>query len=132
MKALVRLVNNSPTYHKTGRVIQLFNDFSKTAKFADPDSLKEIQDGPLKKWKGLDEAAQKKSMEHVHELIKCDKKNVALAIGALTSNKVYVAENTHRLLVKLNESKAAEEYKKKAQGLYPYSTYFEGAKKDAK
>lgn len=65
-------------------------------------------------------------------MIKQDKKHVSLAIGALSVNKVYVAENTHRLLLKLKETKAAEDYKKKAQELYPYSTYFEGAKKDIK
>lgn len=54
-------------------------------------------------------------MEHVHEMIKQDKKNVALAIGALSPNKVQAAENTHRLLLKLKDTKAAEEYKKKAQ-----------------
>ena len=75
----------------------------------------EFQEGSLKKWKGLDEASAKKSMEHVHEMIKQDKKNVALAIGALSPNKVQAAENTHRLLLKLKDTKAAEEYKKKAQ-----------------
>jgi hypothetical protein len=71
-------------------------------------------------------------MDHVHEMIKQDKKNVGLAIGALSPNKVHVAENTHRLLLKLKETKAADEYKQKAQEQYPYSTYFEGAKKDIK
>jgi hypothetical protein len=71
-------------------------------------------------------------MEHVHEMIKADKKHVALAVGALTPNKVHVAENTHRLLLKLKDEKTAADYKKKAAELYPYSTYFEGAKKDVK
>ena len=71
-------------------------------------------------------------MEHVHEMIKSDKKNANLAASALAPNKVHVAENTHRLLVKIGDNKAAEDYKKKAKDIYPYSTQFEGAKKDIK
>ena len=69
-------------------------------------------------------------MEHVHEQIKRDKKHAKLAVGALQPNKVFLAENTHKLLVKVGDAKTAEEYKKKAAEMYPYSTYFEGAKKD--
>lgn len=65
-------------------------------------------------------------------MIKADKSKASLAKGALAPNKVLLAENTHRLLVKFGDSKAADEYKAKAKGLYPYSTYFEGAKKDVK
>ena len=53
-------------------------------------------------------------MEHVHEMIKSDKKKASLAVGALAPNKVHAAENTHRLLIKIGDSKTADEYKKKA------------------
>ena len=78
----------------------------------------------------MDDAAAKKSMEHVHEMIKMDKKNASLAINAIAPGKVYVAENTHRLLLKIKEDKLADDYKKKAAEIYPYSPYFEGSKKD--
>ena len=65
-------------------------------------------------------------------MIKSDKKKANLATGALAPNKVHIAENTHRLLVKIGDNKTAEDYKKNAKDIYPYSTYFEGAKKDVK
>ena len=132
IKTAVKLIKNGATHHKTPRAIEAFKEYGKTAKFPKPDVWEEFKEGLLKNWKGLDDASAKKSMEHVHEMIKSDKKNAGLAIGALAPNKVYVAENTHRLLVKIGDTKAAEEYKKKAKEVYPYSTYFEGAKKDVK
>ena len=132
IKTAVKLIKNGATHHKTPRAIEAFKEYGKTAKFPKPDVWEEFKEGLLKNWKGLDDASAKKSMEYVHEMIKSDKKNASLAIGALAPNKVYVAENTHRLLVKIGDTKAAEEYKKKAKEVYPYSTYFEGAKKDVK
>ena len=132
IRTAVKLIKNGPTHHKTPRALEAFKEYSKTAKFPKPDVFEEFKEGLLKNWKGLDEATAKKSMEHVHEMIKIDKKNASLAVGALAPNKVHAAENTHRLLVKIGDSKTAEDYKKKAKDMYPYSTYFEGAKKDIK
>ena len=79
----------------------------------------------MKSWKPK---VDLKDMDHVHELIKRDGSKVGSAVGALCAGKSKTAENTHRLLLKLKKSKEADAYKLKAKDLYPYSTYFEGAK----
>jgi len=67
-------------------------------------------------------------MDHVHELIKGDSSKAGSAVGAIVAGKIKTAENTHRLLLKLKKTKEADAYKLKAKDVYPYSTYFEGAK----
>ena len=72
-------------------------------------------------------------MPFVHELIKNDKKKASQAFDVLTSDpnahkQVYIAENTHRRLIKLGEEDLAKKYFAKATEIYPYSTYFEGNK----
>ena len=76
-------------------------------------------------------------MTHVHELIKLDKANASLAISALNSDplasrQVFVAENTHKRLLKADLESLAKPYFERAKEIYPYSTYFEGNKKDLK
>lgn len=76
-------------------------------------------------------------MNHVHELIKHSKSNASMALPALTSDPnasklVFVAENTHRRLLKMGEEEQAKKYFAKAAEIYHYSTYFEGSKKDLK
>jgi len=73
-------------------------------------------------------------MVHAHELLKQEKKNAKVAIEALSADPSNVsserqAEKTHRRMKKVDD-KSAEDYFKKAQTVYPYSIYFEGAKKD--
>ena len=79
-------------------------------------------------------------MERAHEQLKLagGADSVAWAIEALSADvnskrKVYVAEKTHRRIAnKLQKAEEAKRYYELAQQIYPYSTYFEGEKKDVK
>lgn len=42
MKAVVKLINHGPSYHKTARCIEVFNEYCKTAKFENPEALAEF------------------------------------------------------------------------------------------
>ena len=121
------LLKHSPGHHKSIRAIAKFEKYMKDKKFeSSTDEFKEL----LKKWKKPTEV----TIETAHELLKDDPKQTKKAITALESDpenfkKVYSAVKTHKRILKSDE-KSAQEYFLKAQALYPYSSYFEGAKKD--
>lgn len=75
-------------------------------------------------------------MKDCHELLKHDNKNaVAWALAALekdisVAQNVFLAENTHTLLLKSKKEQEAKQYFDKAQKVYKYSTYFEGELKE--
>ena len=64
--------------------------------------------------------------------------NVISAIGSDPKKafNVYLAERTHKRLANATKSQGgeatAQQYYDLAKALYPYSTYFDGAKKDTK
>lgn len=84
-------------------------------------------------------AAKSESMEDAHEMLKvapskggeaCVK---ALSADPQSKSKVFVAENTHRRLKdKAKNEGMAKKYFEAAAKLYPFSTYFEGAKYESK
>ena len=128
------LVTYGADHPKTAGALEAFKKYAKSAEFTGADNQKlifkanELINGPMKSMKLPSDADVKKSMGHIHEAIKNDASKSKDAVGALSAGNVYVAENTHRLLLKLKKDKDAEAYKKKAKEVYPYSTYFEGAK----
>ena len=84
-------------------------------------------------------AAKSESMEAAHELLKvAPGKGVEACVKALSADpqsksKVFVAENTHRRLKdKAKNEGMAKKYFEAAAKLYPFSTYFEGAKQESK
>jgi len=86
----------------------------------------------MKEYKGPSKDHIAQSMPHTHELIKAQqpKDSEKLAIAALEKDtterkRVEQAENTCRLLAKKGISE--KEYRKKAQSLFPYSTFFKNA-----
>lgn len=57
----------------------------------------------------------------------------ALAKDPRSCHNVYLAEKTHkRLGDKMKDQVAAKKYFAQAKAAYPYSAYFEGAKRDSK
>ena len=134
LSCISNLLTHSPKHHKTIGAINRFKKYSSGLKLEGEikEKYSTFEGTLLKNHKGSDAVA--KSMEHTHELIKIDSPKDAekLAISALEKDsesrrKVTVAENTSRLLAKKNGSAPAE-YNKKAQSLFPYSTFFDGPK----
>jgi len=83
--------------------------------------LKRYNDELLPAWNKdhLNVADANKNMGLAHELLKTDMSNAKLAVEALGSDSktawnVFVAENTHRRLVKIGDTANAEVYFKKA------------------
>lgn len=138
LQAATNLATECASHPKTAAALKKFTEYMKTAKF-DEEKLKAYKDIALPKYnkeKPAD-AVTKTSMTHVHELIKLDAANASLALSALNSDpsatrQVFVAENTHRRLLKAGQEALAKPYFEKAAETYPYSTYFEGSKKDLK
>ena len=131
------LVQNCPTHFKTERAVNEFVAFSLTSDSINKEELSKFNTEALPTWKlsklSLNSASS--NMEHAHELLKIGKQHVKQALAALSSDptctstkaKVYLAEKTHHRLAKLDEKEAAA-YFTKATQVYPYSTYFKGAK----
>ena len=78
-------------------------------------------------------------MERSYEALKRGQANAqkdvldALEKDPRSCHSVYLAVKTHeRLANKSKDADAAKKYFDKAKATYPYSAYFEGAKKDLK
>ena len=121
------MLKHNPQHPKAIRTIAAFEAYMKGAKFErSQDEFKTLMKG----W----QKSKSANMDAIHELLKDEPKQGKKAIAALEGDgdnfkKVYLAEKTHKRLAKTDE-KIAKEYFQKAQTIYPYSTYFEGAKKD--
>lgn len=75
------------------------------------------------------------SIAHVQIKLGLDKNPAKAALEALEKDpkntaNVFIAEKTHKRLEKLKENDGAKKYFEVAKTIYPYSTYFDGAKKD--
>jgi tetratricopeptide (TPR) repeat protein len=135
--AASNLAEHCAQSHKSLRAITQFQNWSKKAdSIKNTDGLKKFNDTLLPAWDKakISPALASKNMSYAHELLKVEKINAKVAIEALSLDpnngwNVYIAENTHRRFVKMGDTANAETYFKKAQAIYPYSTYFDGAKK---
>jgi hypothetical protein len=100
----------NPQHPKALRTIATFEKYMKDQKFEKSQKQKYEFNELLKDWKKSDSA----NMEATHELLKDAPKQGKKAITALTSDaenfkKVYLAEKTHKRLLKSDE-KVAKEY----------------------
>jgi hypothetical protein len=103
------LVSEGPTHPKTAGALTVFKQYATSAKFTDAEKSWEFIGGGLKSWTAVSGGEVTKSMEHSHEAIKTEGAKHS-AVAALTPGKVYVAENTHKLLLKSKQDKEAEKY----------------------
>ena len=128
VQCAVALIDHNATHPKTERAIETIK--AKLPASVDADAKAKIT--------GF-KATKSETMEHAHELLKASPdKGADACVKALSSDpssksKVFVAENTHRRLKdKAKNEGVAKKYFEAAAKLYPYSTYFEGAKKESK
>ena len=133
---------------KTLRALSKFEAYAKQqteekkddAKAGRAEKIAEFNAGPLKQFKAAraeleKDATYTSTMEFAHERIKMDAKAADKVVASLDSDKqshvkVYLAERTHKRLVKMGNKEAAAKFMEKATSIYAYSPYFNGAKKE--
>lgn len=131
---------------KTPRALSKFEVYAKEqaeekkddAKAGRAEKIAEFNAGPLKQYKAdradlEKDAIYTSTMEFAHERIKMDAGAADKIVASLDSDKeshvkVYLAERTHKRLVKMGKKDVATKFMEKATAIYAYSPYFNGAK----
>jgi hypothetical protein len=129
------LVKFSPTYEKTYSAVKAFLEFASKAEKTEDQKTK-LESVKISDLKTPSEELVANSIEQTHEFLKAatDKAKLEqVALKALENDsevvkKVYLVENTHRLLVKKGEK--GEAYFKKAGEMFKWSAYFSGCERD--
>lgn len=146
--AATNLCELHASHPKTPRALSKFEAYAKEqseekkdAKPGRAEKVAEFNGGALKKYQAAradleKDAAYTSTMEYAHERIKMDAGAADKALASLDADKkahvkVYLAERTHKRLVKMGKNDVAAKYMEKATSIYAYSPYFNGALKEA-